>query len=266
MIQHIAVGQYYPGSSFLHRMDPRAKITVLFLYMVAIFLAADGLAYALLFAVALSVLLLSRVSLAVFFRSLRILFFFILFAAIFNLFFTPGEVLWKWQLLSITKEGLIEGASMAIRLILLIGMASLLTFTTTPMALTDALEDMFRPISALGFPGQELAMMMSIALRFIPTLLEEAEKIRKAQMSRGIILGRGPLREMAKAAIPFLIPLFTGAFRRADELAYAMEARAYRGGKGRVKMKALKMAAGDYLALFFMALLLLILIYYRWFL
>ncbi len=264
MINHIAVGQYYPGNSLLHRLDPRTKITALFIYMAALFIAKDFWAYGILVLVALGALLFSRVSLAVFFRSLRILFFFILFAAFFNIFFTPGEVLWEWGVLSLTKEGLLGAAFMALRLILLIGMASLLTFTTTPMALTDALENMLRPVSALGFPGHELAMMMSIALRFIPTLLEEAEKIRKAQMSRGIVLGRGPIKEMAKAAIPFLVPLFTGAFRRADELAYAMEARAYRGGKGRVKLKVLKMEGRDIVTLAFMILITVALILYRW--
>ncbi len=265
MRQGIAIGQYYPGASGLHRLDPRAKLTALLFYMAALFLA-DGLwAYGLLAAVGLALLLFSRVPPSVFFRSLRLLFLLIAFAALFHIFFTPGETVGAWGPIKISREGLWQAGFMAARLLLLVGAASLLTFTTTPVALTDGIERMLRPLQALGFPGHELAMMMSIALRFIPTIMEEAEKVRKAQMARGIVLGIGSLKETAKAALPFMVPLFAAAFRRADELAYAMEARAYRGGVGRTTMKALRLAAPDVAAMALMALLALAMAYLRWF-
>lgn len=264
MIDRIIIGQYYAGNSLIHRLDPRAKITAMFLYMLAVVLAPGAWAFGVLAIVLIIALLWSGISWQVYFRSLSFIFYFIFLAAIFNLLFTPGTPIWQWGPLTVTMEGLYQACIMAVRLFLIVGIASLLTFTTTPVALTDAIEDMLRPVSALGFPGHELAMMMTIALRFIPILMEEAEKVRKAQMARGIVLTRGPLRDLPQAVIPFLVPLFTGAFRRADELAAAMEARAYRGGKGRTKLRELKLQPPDYAVLVFFVLLTAILLVYRW--
>lgn len=194
---------------------------------------------------------LSRVPVKYVLRGLRPLIFIIILTLGLNVFMTPGEVLWKWRFLTITEEGLVKGAMMGARLILLIVGTSLLTLTTSPIALTDGIESLLRPGTRIGVPAHELAMMMSIALRFIPTLLEETEKIMKAQMARGADFESGNLLRRAKSLIPLLVPLFVSAFRRADELATAMEARCYRGGEGRTKLKELRYSKLDYTALGF---------------
>lgn len=247
----ITIGQYLPGSSYIHRLDPRTKLLVTVLLIVVLFLVDTFVGYGLITAYVLLAFWLSQVPIKYVLRGLRPIIFIIVLTLTLNVFMTPGEILWQWRFLTVTKEGLVKGAMMGARLILLITGTSLLTLTTSPIALTDGIESLLRPGRRIGIPAHELAMMMSIALRFIPTLLEETEKIMKAQMARGADFESGNLLRRAKSLIPLLVPLFVSAFRRADELATAMEARCYRGGEGRTKLKQLRYTRLDYVALGF---------------
>lgn len=247
----ITIGQYLPGSSYIHRLDPRTKLLVTVLLIVVLFLVDTFVGYGLIAAYVLLAFWLSQVPIKYVLRGLRPIIFIIVLTLTLNVFMTPGEILWQWRFLTVTKEGLVKGAMMGARLILLITGTSLLTLTTSPIALTDGIESLLRPGRRIGIPAHELAMMMSIALRFIPTLLEETEKIMKAQMARGADFESGNLLRRAKSLIPLLVPLFVSAFRRADELATAMEARCYRGGEGRTKLKQLRYTRLDYVALGF---------------
>lgn len=247
----ITIGQYLPGSSYIHRLDPRTKLLVTVLLIAVLFLVDTFVGYGLITAYVLLAFWLSQVPIKYILRGLRPIIFIIVLTLTLNVFMTPGEILWQWRFLTVTKEGLVKGAMMGARLILLITGTSLLTLTTSPIALTDGIESLLRPGRRIGIPAHELAMMMSIALRFIPTLLEETEKIMKAQMARGADFESGNLLRRAKSLIPLLVPLFVSAFRRADELATAMEARCYRGGEGRTKLKQLRYTRLDYVALGF---------------
>lgn len=247
----ITIGQYLPGNSYIHRLDPRTKLLVTVLLIVVLFLVDTFVGYGLITAYVLLAFWLSQVPIKYILRGLRPIIFIIVLTLTLNVFMTPGEILWQWRFLTVTKEGLVKGAMMGARLILLITGTSLLTLTTSPIALTDGIESLLRPGRRIGIPAHELAMMMSIALRFIPTLLEETEKIMKAQMARGADFESGNLLRRAKSLIPLLVPLFVSAFRRADELATAMEARCYRGGEGRTKLKQLRYTRLDYVALGF---------------
>lgn len=246
MFRDITLGQYVPGDSPVHRMDPRVKILTAFLYIVILFFIRDLKAYSILGAFTVSIALIARIPLKMLIRGLRPVLFIILITFVLNMLLTPGEVAYTLGPLAITQEGLWQGITMVFRLLLLILTTSLLTLTTSPIDLTDGLESLMRPGQRIGIPAHELAMMMTIALRFIPTLMEEADRIMKAQMARGADFAGGNLLKRARSLIPLLVPLFVGAFRRADDLAMAMEARCYRGGEGRTRYRQLRITAVDY--------------------
>lgn len=249
MLTDITLGQYYPGNSLIHRLDPRTKIMGTLVLLLGIFMAQGAVAHiALTVLVALTVLL-SHIPVRMVLRSLRPLWFIIALTVVIHVFSTPGNVILHIGPLTITVEGLRQGGLMAFRLIFLIVMSSLLTFTTSPIVLTDGIERLLKPLQKIGVPAHELAMMMTIALRFIPTLIEETDRIMKAQMARGADFGQGNLIKRAKSMVPLLVPLFISAFRRADDLATAMEARCYRGGENRTRMKELRLTARDAVAL-----------------
>ena len=247
----ITIGQYYPTSSLIHKMDPRTKILFALFFMVMIFLLSEGITFALMGVLTALIVVASRVPLKFYFKSIKPLLFIIVFTAILNLFLTEGEALFTIPYLNwiVTKEGVERAVFMILRLTFLLLGTSALTFTTPPMALTDGIEKLLSPFSKIGVPSHEIAMMMTIALRFIPTFAEEADKIRKAQSARGADFTEGTVIERVKAMIPILVPLFIGAFRRADELAVAMESRCYKGGKGRTSLKKLEFSALDLIPL-----------------
>lgn len=264
MIRDISFGQYYPADSPLHRMDPRAKITSLFLLYIGVFFLDRGISYVIASALCLGLMAYSRVPAKVYWRSTRLIFALILFGALFNIFFTEGDILWQWGMVKITREGLWAALFMALRILLLLYPALVLTFTTTPMALTNALEQMGRPLTKLGLPIHEIAMIMSIALRFIPTILEEAETILRAQKSRGADFSVRNWRQLSVHVTAFAVPLFVGAFRRSDELAMAMEARGYHGGVGRTTFRVLKLRPADGVAMAFCLALTILAAAVRW--
>lgn len=247
MIREITIGQYYPAKSVIHDLDPRVKFIGTILYIVSLFFFRSW-GYILGAAFLAAIILLSRVPFSYMVRGLRAILFILLFTMVLNVFLTPGTILWQWKAIHITVEGLRTAGVMAVRLILLILGASLMTLTTTPNKLTSAMERLFRPLRAFHVPVHEIAMMMSIALRFIPILLEETDKIMKAQTARGADFESGGLIRRAKAMVPLLVPLFISAFRRANDLALAMEARCYHGGDGRTQMKPLVYTGKDILA------------------
>ena len=258
MLTDITLGQYFPGDSLLHRMDARVKIILLFFYIVGIFLFDNNICYGLNTALAVLLVFLSGVSPRMVLKSIKPLWWILILTFVIQLFTVPGEVLAKLWIFNITYEGLVKGFLISLRLVLLIGVSSLLMLTTSPLMLTDALESLFRPLKPFGFPAHELAMMMTIALRFIPTLMEETDKIIKAQKSRGSDIGEGNFLAKVKSMIPILVPLFISAFRRADDLAMAMEARCYHGGEGRIRMKAMRMHNVDGRAIVVMSLYMII--------
>ena len=247
MIRDITIGQYYPAESILHRLDPRVKFIGTIVYIVSLFVF-DSWGYLLGSAFLIAMILLSRVPFSFMVRGLKAIVMLLLITMIFNVLLTPGHVLWRWGILRVTTEGLILAGKMGVRLVFLILGASLMTLTTTPTKLTDALESLMRPLKKIHVPVHEIAMMMSIALRFIPILLEETDKIMKAQMARGADFESGNLIKKVKAMVPLLVPLFVSAFRRANDLALAMEARCYHGGEGRTQMKPLRYRKRDGIA------------------
>ena len=248
MLRDITIGQYYQTESVLHRMDPRVKLGGTILYIMSLFFFKNFLGYAIAALFLAVVIKCTKVPFKFMVKGMRAIMFLLLITVIFNLFLTPGtELVTIWKL-TITVEGLRTAISMAIRLTLLIIGSSVMTLTTTPNNLTDGMEKMMRPLRIFKIPVHEVAMMMSIALRFIPILLEETDKIMKAQIARGADFESGNLIKRAKALVPLLVPLFISAFRRANDLAMAMEARCYRGGEGRTKMKPLCYKKRDYLA------------------
>jgi energy-coupling factor transport system permease protein len=248
MLTDITIGQYFPGASLLHRLDPRTKIILLFLFIIGIFVFDTPLSYGLLSLFTVSLIYFSQVPMRMMIKSIKPLWWILLFTFLINLCSVSGEAFAHIWIFALTWEGLRQAVFICLRLILLILLSSLLTFTTSPLALTDALENLMGPFKRLGMPAHELAMMMTIALRFVPTLIEETDKIMKAQKSRGSDFSSGSLLHRVKSLIPILVPLFISAFRRADELAMAMEARCYRGGVGRTQMKALRITTIDYVA------------------
>ena len=257
MFKNVTLGQYFPGESFVHRLDPRTKLLATIALIAIVFVSKGFAGFIAIAAFVLLTAISTGVHLKFLFKGLKPIFFIIVFTFILNLFFQQtGDVLVELGFLKITTGGLTTAGFMAARLILLVISSQLLTLTTSPIALTDGLETLLRPLSKIGFPAHEIAMMMSIALRFIPTLMDEADKIMKAQKARGANFETGNLLQRAKAMIPLLVPLFVGAFRRADELALAMDARCYHGGAGRTRMNQLKYGARDLVAALAVAALL----------
>lgn len=254
MIREITLGQYYPVDSVIHRLDPRVKLLGTLVFLIALFVVDSWTMYAVA-AVVLGILIkLSNVPFKFMTKGLKNILILLLISVSFNLFLTPGEPLFQIGILKISKEGLTIALKMGIRLILLVMGSSLMTLTTTPNQLTDGMEKGLRGFKKIGVPVHEISMMMSIALRFIPILIEETDKIMKAQQARGADFESGNIIQRAKAMVPILVPLFIGAFRRANDLAMAMEARCYRGGEGRTKMKPLKYEGRDRIAYFLMFL------------
>ena len=249
-LKDITLGQYFPGNSPIHRLDPRTKMIAVTLYIVSLFLAKNFLTYGIMFAVLVAAISISKVPFKSIVRGLKPVLFIAIFTAVLNLFYTPGtHVLVKFWVLTITLEGVLNAFFMVIRIMMLIAGTFLLTYTTSPILLTDGLESLLTPLKKIKVPVHELAMMMSIALRFIPTLIEETDKIMSAQRARGADFESGNLMQRAKALIPLLVPLFISAFRRADELAVAMECRCYHGGEGRTRLRQLKYQSRDYITL-----------------
>lgn len=251
---NIIIGQYVPGESLVHRLDPRTKITIIFFFIFVVFLANNLLSYTVLILFALASVITSRVPLRFIMKGLIPVWFLILFTFILHLFVTrEGTVIFDFWIFEFYSGGVIQGIAISTRFFLLILLTSLLTLTTTPLEITDAIEDMLAPMKKVKFPVHELALMMSISLRFIPTLMQETDKISKAQASRGVDFRTGPVKERIKAVVPLLVPLFVSAFKRAEELAMAMEARGYQGGEGRSKLRELKMQLKDILILLLFA-------------
>lgn len=265
MIRDITIGQYFPGESGIHKLDPRVKIISTFAYIISLFFVSDFWGYLIVAAFLAMVIGISKVSLKFIMKGLRPIFFIILFTFAINMLMTKGTVLWKLGFITITKEGLYNAVFMALRLIFLIIGSSLLTLTTKPITLTDGIERLLSPFRRFGLPAHELAMMMTIALRFIPTLLEETDKIMKAQMARGADFESGNLIARAKSLIPLLVPLFISAFRIAQDLAMAMESRCYRGGDQRTRMHAMKLTARDAGASVIMILFVALILLWRFF-
>ena len=248
MLKDVTLGQYFPGETSVHKLDPRTKLVLVIVYIVALFLAKGAASYALVAACLLAVIGISKIHLKVIVKSLKPLLLIIVLTALLNLFYGSGEPLVQFWIFKITKEGIENAVFMVLRIALLVAGTFMLTYTTSPIALTDGLESLLGPLKKLGAPVHELAMMMCIALRFIPTLIEETDKIMSAQKARGADFESGNLLSRAKALIPILVPLFISAFRRADELATAMECRCYHGGDGRTKLHELRYVRRDWTA------------------
>ncbi len=255
-MREIALGQYYPVDSVLHRLDPRTKIVLMIAYITMIFFVKTFIGFGIVLVFLAAAILLSRVPVGKVLKSLKTIMFLVLFTVIMSLLFYAGkeeDLIWRWGIIKVYRAGLINAGLMALRLMFLVVGPTLLTFTTTPVALTDGLESLLKPLTYIKFPVHELAMIMSIALRLIPTLVEETDKIQSAQKARCADFDSGNVFKRAKAMIPVLIPLFVSSFRRADELADAMDSRCYRGAKGRTRMKKLKFHIRDLIAVLFLA-------------
>lgn len=264
MLKDITIGQYVKGDSILHRLDPRTKIFGMLAIMVALFFVNNwiGLVYAAV--VVFAVLFASQVPLKFYIRGVKPLRWILLFTAAIQIFLTPGEIIWQWGILHITAEGVRLAIFMCVRLVLLVMTTSVLTLTTTPIVLTDAVENLLSPFKRIGVPAHELAMMMTIALRFIPLLANETEKIMAAQKARGAAFDEGGLMDRARALLPILVPLFLSAINRASELAMAMEARCYHGGEGRTRLHELHYENRDRVAGILVALILALAVASRW--
>ncbi len=254
ILKDITIGQYIPGNSLIHRMDPRAKIIALIIYIISIFFVKTFTGFGIVFFFSLGLLLFSKLPMRYFIKGLRPILFLVAFTVILHFFMTKGgNVLLRIGSLTIESEGVETGLFMSLRLIFLVVTTSLLTLTTSPISLTDGIEFILKPFKKIGIPSHEIAMMMTIALRFIPTLMEESQKIMKAQTARGADFESGGFLQRARSMVPLLVPLFVSAFRRADDLAVAMEARCYRGGVNRTRMKEMVVTSIDYLALALLA-------------
>jgi energy-coupling factor transport system permease protein len=256
MLKDITLGQYFPGNTVVHRLDPRTKLLMVVVYIVALFLAKWWVSYGVMLAFLVTAVMLSHIKPKALFRGLKPLIVIMVFTALINLFYSDGEVLVKFWIFRITREGIVQAAFLVLRIMMLVTGTFLMTYTTSPIALTDGMESLLSPLKKLHFPVHELSMMMSIALRFIPTLIEETDKIISAQKARGADFESGNIFRRAKALVPILVPLFVSAFRRADELATAMECRCYHGDEGRTKLKQLHYRARDIITLLLGAALL----------
>lgn len=255
MIKDITLGQYFPGTSFVHRLDPRTKIVLTIAYMVALFCSNNiaGLIFAGIFMVVINFV--SKVPVNTVLKSIKPVLPIVLLTSLINAFYIPGTPIFKFYFMIMTFEGVKLAVFVAVRLVFLIVGTSMMTYTTSPIALSDGLEELMKPLKYIKVPVHELSMMMSIALRFIPTLVEETDKIISAQKARGTDFETGSLMKRIKALLPILIPLFVSAFRRAEELSLAMECRCYHGGEGRTRLRRLKLAKGDYIAFLVFVLL-----------
>ncbi len=249
MIRDITLGQYFPGNSVIHRMDPRMKIILTILFIVMLFVAGNWAGFAVTLVFVLAVVLISKIHIKFLLKSIKPILPLIIFTSVLNLFFVAGTPIFSYGIINITYEGIDIALRMSFRVIILIMGTSILTYTTSPISLTDGIERLMSPLKKIRFPVHEMAMMMTIALRFIPTLIEETDKIMSAQKARGADLESGGIIKRSKALVPVLVPLFISAFRRAEELALAMECRCYQGGEGRTRMKILKFSSVDFLAL-----------------
>ena len=265
MIRDITIGQYYPADSVIHKLDPRTKLVGTIGFIVSVFLFHTFAGYAVATIFLAGMILLSKVPVKFIFKGLKTIFMLLLITIFFNMILTPGEVVWKLGFIKVTKEGLVLAGTMAIRLVYLVIGSSIMTLTTTPNQLTDGLERLLRPLNKLHVPVHEIAMMMSIALRFIPILTEELEKIMKAQTARGIDFESGGLLKRVKSMVPIIVPLFVAAIRRANDLAMAMESRCYHGGVGRTKLKPLKYEKRDKIAYIVLFVFLAVMIYLSFF-
>lgn len=264
MMNKLILGRYLPGDSLIHRLDPRAKLIGAFYFIGIIFLANNWQTYLLLGLFTLFCLLLSKIDFGFFLKGVKPMIWLILFTVALQIFFTGGgEVYWKWGILQLTELGIQNGIFIFCRFVLIIFMSTLLTLTTAPLSLSDAIEYLLRPLKPLKVPVHEISLMLSIALRFVPTLMDETEKIMNAQRARGVDFGEGNLVQKMKAVIPLLIPLFVSSFNRADDLATAMEARGYQGGEGRTKYRVLHWRLTDTLSLLAFALVTVALVYLR---
>ena len=260
----ITIGQYYPTGSPIHRIDPRVKILCTFAYITALFVVTNFIGYGVAILAVAGLVRVSKVPVIMLFRGLRAVMFILIFAVVLNVFLTPGQrVIFSAGFINITVEGIELAVQMALRLVLLITGSAILTLTTSPIQLTDGIEALLNPLKKLKVPAHDIAMMMTIALRFIPTLAEEMEKIMKAQKARGADLDTGGLIKRARSLIPILVPLFVSSFKRADELATAMEARGYRGDINRTKMKIMKITGSDIIAIFITIIFVVILFFTR---
>lgn len=263
MIKDITIGQYLPGDSIIHNLDPRVKISITFIFIINLFIINNFAGYIPSFLFLAFIILVSKIPGKFIFKGLKPIFIILVITALINIFLTSGTVLYKIGPLEITMEGLRLAGFMVLRLVFLIVGTSLLTLTTSPISLTDGIENLLNPFRRIGVPAHELAMMMTIALRFIPTLLDETDKIMKAQMARGADFESGNIIRRAKNLVPLLVPLFISSFRRADDLAMAMEARCYRGGVNRTRLKQLKIMQRDVAALVVTGILVAVSVYSR---
>lgn len=264
MLDSMLIGRYVPADSSLHRMDPRSKLLMVFLFVCIVFIANNTITYTILGLYTVGLVLMSKIQMRFIINGLKPVLFLILFTFFLHVFFTKeGEVLLDLGWLKVYEGGLRQGIYISLRFTYLILITTLLTLTTTPITLTDGLESLLNPFKKLKMPVHELALMMSISLRFIPTLLEETSKIMKAQAARGVDFSTGPIKERVKAIVPLLVPLFVSSFKRAEELAIAMEARGYRGGEGRTKYRLLKWGMADTMLMLSLVVLAIILFYFR---
>lgn len=262
----LLIGRYIQGNSFIHRLDPRTKLLASFYFILIVFLANSWWGYLALLLYAFLVIYLTGISVRYFLKGIRPMLWIILFTVVFQLFFTTGgTVYFQWKIIRITSVGMTNAAYIFMRLVLIITMSTVLTLTTSPIELTNGIEQLLRPLSRFGFPSHEIALMLSIALRYVPTLMDEAEKIMNAQRARGVEFDEGSLIQRIKSLIPILVPLFISAFNRADEMAIAMEARGYRGGEGRTQYRQLQYTRRDSLASLSLAMLTTILLLIRYF-
>ncbi|MBM7610632.1 energy-coupling factor transport system permease protein [Lysinibacillus composti] len=264
MMEKMIFGRYIPGNSYVHTLDPRSKLVFVFAFIIIVFLANNAVTYALLLAFTLLVVLLSRIRLYFLINGLKPVILLLVFTFIIHILFTrEGDVILDLGFLKIYEEGLKQGIFISIRFLVLVFMTSILTLTTSPISITDGIEVLLNPLKKVKLPVHELALMMSIALRFIPTLMDETDKIMKAQMARGSDLSAGPMKDRIKAVVPLLVPLFVSAFKRAEDLATAMEVRGYRGGEGRTRYRQLKWDWKDSLCLATLVLFAVLLFIYR---
>ncbi len=248
MIRDITLGQFFPGNSIIHKLDPRVKILLIVAFIILLFLTSNFISLAFITVVVFAVILLTKIPVKMYFKGLKSILFILIFTSVLNMFYGTGEPLWQLGFLKITAMGINRAVFVAVRIITLILTSSVLTYTTSPTDLTDALERLMKPLAIFHIKVHEIAMMMTIALRFVPTLLEETDKIMNAQKSRGADMESGGIIKRVKAMVPVLVPLFVSAFNRAYELAVAMECRCYRGGNGRTRMKTLHITKKDVIA------------------